>query len=234
MEPTNLQKIKSRMYWRINIQPNSIDNLSLKEAFKKVEEASINLRGWDYPHIHKRNNNAEGGNNNCGTFFQSWCDWHNHIEFWRMYQSSQYLHYLSLREAWREVSRNNAYQKDYYPEKYISVTGSLWTITEIMKFCFSLHKLGLYKNGCNIFISLINCSDSELFINDPNKLGFSTPKTNSAETLELEKMLSASQIQVYDNKIALDLTQQLFEKFGWEGNRPQMEADQKKLLDRLF
>ena len=236
MNEALLEKIKSRMYWRINIRPASIAENSLIESKQIVQNASISLRGWDYPHIHRRENDQTGADNNGNNFVENWCDWSNHLELWRIYQSSQFIHYLALREAWKdsdEFSNSGAINGES-PEKYVSVVGSLWTLTEIFEFSFSMYNEGLYQDGCNIEISLRNCAGAELYIDDFSRVGFSYPRETSAESLDFAISLSSVDLKNANPELSLNVAKDFFDKFGWESPIDLLKNDQQRLLTKSF
>ena len=56
-ELTVLDKIRTRGYWRVLIRPTQFDENHIadySDLFPIVEKNSVQLRGWDYPHIDHR------------------------------------------------------------------------------------------------------------------------------------------------------------------------------------
>src|ERR1035441_3490152 len=98
-----LDKIKSRGYWRINFEPLVYEQKlkTLGECKDIIEKSQVELRGWNYPHFPRRTG-TDVGLESGDKFYEGWIDWFNHIEFWRMYQSGQFLHYFAVREDWSE------------------------------------------------------------------------------------------------------------------------------------
>ena len=96
MTPELLEKIKSRGYWRINLQPLvKAEKLpSIDRCQEIVEQNAVKLRGWEYPAILQGAPDVQ--RTRTQTYFELANDWQNHIEFWRMYRSGQFLHYLAL------------------------------------------------------------------------------------------------------------------------------------------
>ena len=89
-----LEKIKSRGYWRVNIQPltATIRLDTLQKCREVVDKSSVELRGWDFPHIPRKNDQTTGGAP-VGSYYEGWVDWENYKEFWRMYKSGQFFHF---------------------------------------------------------------------------------------------------------------------------------------------
>ncbi len=156
--------IKSRGYWRINFQPvGEPANLNLRECEALVADNHVRLRGWYYP-FYGHGSADNHGIENHNTFCQGWIDSGEFKEFWRMYKSSQFLHYSVVHEDWMnpdtEVARSSSMEIE--PGKYLNFIGSLtYFITEITEFLTRLRKAGLYQEGVTLGISLHNTRGRE-------------------------------------------------------------------------
>lgn len=165
MKDDFIDTIKSRGYWRINFQPTGKPaNLSLKECEEFVDKNSVKLRGWYYPFYgHGSANNH--GISNYNNYVGGWIDAGEFKEFWRMYQSGQFLHYSAVQEDWLTPETNTIRRNpnELEPGKYLNFVGSLTMyITEIIEFLTRLHRSGLYQDGVSVKISLHNTKGREL------------------------------------------------------------------------
>ena len=87
-------KIKSRGYWEVVIRPLKFEKErleSLKDCANLVLENKVRLRGWDYPHVSSKYGVQSGDN-----WVENVTDWSSYEEFWRMYQSGQFLHLFEV------------------------------------------------------------------------------------------------------------------------------------------
>jgi hypothetical protein len=98
-------------HWRVNIRPERYEAgaiVSLGECFSVVERAAVRLRGWPYPAVSRNSEERDQGTN----WVASWCSFRGHSEYWRFYQSKQFLHLFAVREAtesaWAEKLRITA------------------------------------------------------------------------------------------------------------------------------
>ena len=85
-------------HWRVNFRPNDYkEDLipTLSKCFDTIEKNKLSLRGWDYPHLSRRDTEREQGNN----WVASWSAFMGHYEYWRFYQSGQFIHLFSVRES---------------------------------------------------------------------------------------------------------------------------------------
>lgn len=234
MKKELIDTIKSKGYWRINFQPlvdkQKLD--SLGKCKEIVEKNTVELRGWDYPHFPRRtgdDTSLEPGNN----FYQGWIDWGNHKEFWRMYQSAQFLHYLALREDWLEDSWNRELAQKIKPNTSLGVVNTTYQLTEIFEFLSRLMNAGLYDEGVNVSITLSNTQDRELWIEDRSRVGFLSPPKTGADKIEFPKQYTKEQVITKPKELALEVILYVFGHFGW--HNPPIETikkDQENLLAR--
>ncbi|MDW7681353.1 MAG: ATP-binding protein, partial [bacterium] len=84
-----LNKIHSTEYWGINIRPIKFEDEIIKtltDARELIDKCGVLLRGWDYPHF--THADIKNGNN----WIESHVEFEGHIEYWRLYQSGQFIH----------------------------------------------------------------------------------------------------------------------------------------------
>ena len=141
-----IDKIKSRGYWRINYLPlEEVPALSVSACRAVVSKNTVELRGWDFPHIPM--NDATGGITPMDGFCEAWDEWGFHKEMWRMYSTGQFLCYMALREDWfDDDDRRRFLSGEIPPMSVLCINGSaIYQITEFFEFLSRLVKDGLYK-----------------------------------------------------------------------------------------
>src|SRR5262249_6008882 len=90
--------VKEYPFWTVTFRPEIYlpDRIpSLTECFKLVEKARVQLRGWDFPHLSNRETDRGHGS----TWIGSWAAFMGSIEYWRLFQSGQFIHYSAVGEA---------------------------------------------------------------------------------------------------------------------------------------
>jgi len=131
-----LETIRSRGHWRVAIRPGSFqrdliaDRLDL---FKIAERKSVRLRGWDYPHIDRRNQPETGVD-----WVGQKCEWQDQIELWRLYQSGQFIHFLALCGDWRDHSEIWPPDPGWRPGQFLYYLDTIYTVLEIFEFASRL------------------------------------------------------------------------------------------------
>jgi len=148
-------------HWRINFRPESYADdfiSSLGKCFAIIEKTKLSLRGWDYPHLSRRDTERGQGSN----WVASWSDFWSHNEYWRFYQSGQFLHLFSVREAvepeWRKKMESEmrallSYMDEVEWDKvpgFISIINFNYQITEIYEFAARLCEAQIYTGKVNI------------------------------------------------------------------------------------
>ncbi len=226
-------------HWRVNLRPEYYEPElipSLSKCFSLIEQNRVKLRGWSYP---CENYDSVQGSN----WIASWTDFLGRNEYWRFYQSAQFVHLFSIIEVTKphyradleNHSRELLSYKNIKPSSvpgFISITNFIHTITEIFEFAARLCTNGIYSGSINITISL---EEIEGFI-----------LTTEPEYRELrclykanENIINNSFSVASDALVANSLEQALkaivwfVERFGWldppiEG----FQTDQKILLQR--
>lgn len=228
-----IDEIRSRGYWRINFRPLAlpVPDLTLTEAQEAVERSSVSLRGWNYPHIPRRTGDDTGIDRlaNC---VQNWVDWQNHREFWRMYTSSQFLHYRALHEDWREHSdwgdRPPTSWGRVLEGPVLSVLGNIWLVVEVFEFLSRLARNGLYADGVEVSVELINTRGRLLYTEDASRTPFSYDRTTQATSVSYEVTLTAAETQEPKQR-AITAVNHIFDRFGWSPNAQQLEKDVEEL-----
>ena len=228
-----LDKIKSRGCWRINYQPSTAKTRLklLQECENIVEKYSIDVRGWDYPHIPRRND-KDGNIVRFGEFIEAWEDWGAYKEFWRMYKSGQFLYYRGLREDWFEEDEWRKHlAKKILPSKYLGITISvIYEVTEIFLFLARLTQGGLYENNVTVNISLNNIKDRELWIEDQNKIPFFYPRRTNASNVCYTETYGKDEIINNHKNLSSDIILRVFDTFGWNPPDDFIKKEQELLL----
>lgn len=230
-----IKKIKSKGYWVINLHPDTYIGNRIKsrtEVKEVVRRSVVDLRGWDYPHFRDSEGEPYATTNGAEKFV----DRRNHIEFWRMTQSGNFIHLLALREDWRgDVEYRNMWSTgdELKGKKLLGVLGALYTLTEIFEFARRLAKQNIFGENVVAKVELYDISSRHLFIDSYNKRPFDpTPFANVKVPWKWDKSYSVTEIMNNVNGLALGAFLDLVDLFGWE-NPPidNLKNEQQKFLE---
>jgi hypothetical protein len=198
-----IQKIKSRGHWYVELRPlrykkERID--SPPKCKEIVEKSNVSLRGWDYPY------HGERLIRNGLNYVQSALEWNNHIEYWRMHQSGQFVHLLTLTEdEWAGIELG----------KFLEVQNTLYSITEFYEFASRLAEKGLFPDGLSIRIDLNKVLNRKLFIADPMRAPLVGEYSCGIDSLPYPKQFTQEEILGKAHELAIDHAVWIFEKFNW-------------------
>lgn len=239
---STLARIKSRGYLSINVYPATdiIENIfdSVSKVKEMVHSSVVELRGWDYPHFPTHTDDKQSIYVGQNESIEAWIDWQNHKEVWRCYNNGQFVHLLGLREDWWEdypwLNPNDPL-KNTQPGKTLEVINTTYTLTEIYLFINNLLK-NITIDEIGIKIKLIGTQGRKLTVFDPLRaplLGDYVCQIN--EVVITDKIYKKTDLSSNYLQISLEQIIRLYQTFNWESpNRPAIEADQKKLLDRTL
>lgn len=227
----------SDAYWRVNIRPNNYQPElipSLKACFELVQQTRVRLRGWDYPHLSRREQERSQGTN----WVASWTDFTPQRDYWRLYQSGQFVHLFSVSEVrsqeWKDELAQNLrhHLRGDVPKRlagYISILNFLCTITEIFEFAARLSQRLRDQAEIEISIRLNGIKDFALvpewdrswygcYAAGENELGHSW-------TISTQALVSESA------DFSLKAVMWFFERFGWLDPSPEvLRSDQQRFL----
>jgi len=222
---TVLETVKARGYWRIHFQPLiAAEKLHTFQDCKEIiEKNSVHLRGWNYPYFPKTGKDC--GNENNYVFTQ--LHWEGMIEYWRMYKSGQFIHYLALREDW--------FEEDSWMDKERAATikntlgiigGCTYQLTEIFEFLSRLARAGLYDEGVRVKISLHNMKDRKLAIEDQMRLPFHYDRISQTDDITvLEDTLEKETAMNESKKLTVQAILKVFDHFDWYPTEDSVNKD---------
>jgi hypothetical protein len=227
-------------HWRVNFRPVDYkEHLipSLGMCFEIIEKNKLSLRGWDYPHLSRRDTEQGQGNN----WVASWSDFMGHYEYWRFYQSGQFLHLFSVREAteteWRkklesEMKSQLSYKDDIDWKKvpgFISIINFTYNVTEIYEFAARLCQSQIYTGTINIKIELRGIRD--FILSAPWDRVWHSYYAASEDILTKSADYESDRLIAMSKEVALESIAWFFERFGWLNPSMNVIAnDQENLL----
>lgn len=230
-------KIKEAPHCRVVIRPGEFVEErveSLGKCWRLIESSRVYLRDRSYPHLDYQHRRY--GKN----WVESWDEYRAHKEYWRFYQSGQFLHLLAFREDYfrdtaEEKARSDVPElNNLSPSGYLDAISSLRTITEIFEFAARLTQKVGFGDSISTIIQMVGVKDRVLFVSDPAR-DFSRPYLAREHTLSKEWSLSTEQLLGESSELALDAAEWFFERFQWMDPPRQVLADiQRRLLERQF
>jgi hypothetical protein len=233
-------------HWRVRFRPETYEEElipSLKECLEIIEQTKLSIRGWDYPHLSHRDTERELARN----WIASWSDFVGHNEYWRFYQSGQFLHVFSVQEAanpdWKEQLKVTAKGHLNWGSQstrdwenipgFISVLNFLFTVTEVFEFAARLCEKGIYKTKVSVSIE-INQIKGYVLVHEWGR-AWMNYYAASEQSLGHEWLLNREDLLTQSRQFSLVATKWFFERFGWfNASDHVLREDQEKFLSRRF
>ena len=239
-----INKIKETGYWKVIIRPMEFDEkriLDKDTAAKIAEDSKIVFRGWDYPHIDRREGIVRSGPDSVSSF----CDWPEggHFEFWKLYLNGQFVHYFSMIEDYemseeqKQKARNsfNFSKLDENNQRFLSIINALYTITEIYFFAAKLAKSANFGKETEIIVELGNVEGRILFFWGESFRHLFQAYACRYQPIEEKRIIQTEELIKNPAELALDFTMDIFKEFNWkDASKDVFVGDQKKLIERRF
>ncbi|MFA6583630.1 MAG: hypothetical protein WCS77_04965 [Elusimicrobiaceae bacterium] len=229
-------------HWRVVIRPDLYKPERIKTlgaCMNIIENTAVKLRGWHYPYVSAKPSEL-GHGKDC---VASWTAERKHLEYWRFYQSGQFLHLFAIREIfeprWQDVLKEHVQKKMGWDRNinwsdvrgYISIENFIYRMTEIFEFAARLATQEIYKGSLYVCVELkgvenfVLSSDSRsewhgYYASVEDSLGFSWK-------LECREIISDSP------RHAIRACMWFFERFGWLSPPPEvLKREQEIFLSR--
>jgi len=227
MRPDLLDKIHSKGYWRVLIRPTQYKKErinSLDDCRKMIQEATLSLAGWNYPHCDF--SSLRTGQN----YIESTTEFLHRNEFWRFYQSGQFINHFSMIEDWQQnvstIFGNKIKPLDF---KGLEINSIIYKLTEIIEFTSRLAIKEVFGDAIELNIELFDTKDRKLFFwNSSRFLSQNYTCTNSK--ISINRTYSISEIIGNSTEIAMNLALYIFESFNFNTPPEVFKNDQKAFL----
>ena len=217
MKNPHIEKIKSRGYWRVVVGPLQFNKqrvANILDLRPILDRTRVGLRGWDFPAIHPRNDVTIGEDWICQS-----SDWNEYIEYWRFFQSGQFIHLDGFNEDWVEQSEFYGPDKTWPPGQRLGVYGTLYRFTEIFEFASRLSLTPAGDAGMALSIKLSGLEGRQLWWDKKGRKNFNGQHTASISDFEFKDVFPSPTLIADGWNLAADQALELFRRFGWNPPR---------------
>lgn len=210
--------------WRVVIRPADFVREripTLSACWDLVERSTVKLRGWSFPFIGQDSSKRINGNTWIGHSVQ----FGGHVEYWRLYQSGQFVFLGAIREVtskdWDAKLRRESLQHfgRFSPQEiakipgFISLVNAIYTITEYLEFAGRLCEKGAYSGPVDITIELHEIAGFVL-TTEPMRAWWLDHQCSS-DSLSRTWNIASAELIATRSSLALDILVWFFERFGW-------------------
>lgn len=219
-----LKQIHKSGYLRVHIRPTEFHAARLRDTthcHSVILQAAVATNGWQYPivmdTVDERGPDWIAGKANLDYL----------IEYWRFFQSGQFVHHLALREDhWGPLG---IYHPQFFvpakDRKYLSVTQAISTVTDIIEFGARLAYRGVLVPRALLSIEFHGMAGRELTYMTP---GRRLPASFwfQDESVRLEGSYKVEELIGRPREIAIQLSGDLFKRAGWDAPATLVADDQ--------
>lgn len=208
-----IQKLKSRGYWRVVIRPTDfvaerIANINDLTAI--IQKHAVEMRGWDFPHL--GNESPKIGVD----YIEKEVDWQHTLEFWRFYQSGQFVHYAGFFEDWRDQSGLYPGGPQWKAGQALGIGDSVARFTEIFEFASRLALTPAGGKEMEVQISLQGLENRQLYNDDRSRILFARSFTSALKEFPQRQVLSQTELTARPRELAAAVATKLFQRFGMD------------------
>lgn len=232
-------RVRNDPHWRVLMRPSIYEDERIKtlgRCWELIEQKQVRLRGWPFPFLSNREHERAHGSNWVG----SWSDFRGHREYWRLYQSGQFIHLSGIREAtdpeWhaklqRETKGHLSYVKDidWNAVGFIHITNFIYTVTEVFEFAARMAQANTFGTHVEIAVQL-NGVKGFMLTTDWDRAWhsyYAASEDSLAKTWEL----SVNDLVSDTATRSLDAVFWFFDRFGW--HNPPVEVLRQDQSDYL-
>lgn len=214
IEPQNtLDKIYSHGYWRVVVRPTLYNEqrvLNILELMPILERVKVSLRGWDFPHIDYKVKQL---------IYKNWIeqsfDWYMYVEFWRFYQSGQFIYFDGNREDWFG-QKTFAQADSWTADARLAAVSSLYRFAEIFEFAARLALTPAGDKVMSIDIELKGLTGRKLWMDDPNRGSFFQDYIATIPSFSFHNEYTSDDLASKGRELSMVPAQELFRRFGWD------------------
>lgn len=213
MKSTLIEEIRARGHWTILIRPSRFVERRVNahaDLDGIVQAASVQLRGWDFPHISPHESRARGP----GWIAQE-SSWNEFQEVWRAYFSGQFFDIDALTDDWRTENTFSPPPAGYAPGKSLSVYDVVFRFAEVFEFAARLATSPAGDDQMFVSVALNKMTGRELAMS-PDRLPFRAPKVATVDTVPYEVELPRAELVARPRELAVEPTRRVFELFDWD------------------
>ena len=224
-----LTRIRERGFWRVVLHPADFvqDRIGLSELYPLLQASAVRGRSWEFPLV---------GNSDLVAIGLDWIGqslWGSPpLEYWRFYQSGQFVFYSGMREDWRDEyfrPRSESWQ----PGQELDIAYTVLRYTESFELAARLAASPAFREvgQMHIEVDLRGLAGRQLVMDDPLRDLIQVYRTslndfpNVVDIATIELLATA-------RKQALVAAGELFSRFRWQPATQILQSIQEDLWKR--
>jgi hypothetical protein len=209
-----LNKIRSRGHWRVVIRPTRFHEARIDDIlalYAIVQNASVDLRGWDFPHI-----DVHSQAHIDVEWVGQESEWDAFLEIWRLYKSGQFIDVAGMWHDWQDQSTVARAPEGWRSGAVLAVLDTLYRFTEIFEFAARLALTDAGDELMHIEASVVGLQGRSLWMDSPKRMPMLRPRRAALDELPYRVDVLRTDLIAQPRELALKPALELFRRFGWE------------------
>lgn len=220
-----LERIRERGYWQVTIHPGKFESalIPYEELGPFVERQTVRIRGWDFPH-------TEIGAELRGDDWVGQATARYYLEYWRMYQSGQFVDYQGLDVDWRDTSQDLDTSTAWQPGQHLSVEDTVATLIEMLEFAARLALTDPYGISADMRIAILlqGVKGRTLFMQSERRLH--NIYTATIDTLSWDFSGPRTELIADARGLAIAAAKHIFVRFGFDARKDVLREVQTRVF----
>ena len=209
-----LDRIRSRGYWMAIIRPATFIEKRVahrSELLPILTKNAVEIKGWSFPHIDEFLNIEKGPD-----WIGQELAWDKILEFWRFYQSGQFIHYFGMWQDWVTNSNQQLSTPDKAGRVMLDVGDMVLRFTEIFEFAARLAFAEEWDEGVHVEVTVDNLDNHALQLPGREHGKFYWMPEAIDPRLQYSTDLSQTELIATAQEASLAPALRLFKCFRWE------------------
>ena len=184
--------------WAVTMEPFPVDEDRISPSMleDRLREASVSLRGWDFPHMGNDYGPIQDG-------LAGEIDWTQYHERWRLRTSGLFTYSGKIREDYTVRYMNK-----------LSMVSTLWFLTEIWEFGRRLYGIDSTVDQIRVSLDLDGLEARALLVDAPDSGWGITSKPSKVPAFHKSKTLSRRELMSSSREVAVGWGESLFHAMG--------------------
>ena len=208
-----LEKIQSRGYWKVVIRPGVFCErrvASRSDLLTILRNTAVELKGWNFPHVDSFIEIGEGPD-----WVGQEVDLGDIVEFWRFYQSGQFVHYFGMLEDWRNGRSRPLSASGEGHRIGLGVKDILLRFTEIFELAARFVFTAAGDQEMRLHIAANNLQQHFLELREFNSGKASWIPEAKTDSMDYARCFSMSELAAQPKELALAPALEFFRCFQW-------------------
>lgn len=210
------------------VAKGAIVPLSHQQLREIVRKASVELRGWDFPHVDNRGNELKNRREpESGLdYIEETTVWNQIAEAWRLFATAFFMLTRVLMEDLQSRA-GRRFPEEIAPKSVFNWLQAIGETGEFVLFVGRLYELLGYDGEVLLRIEYNGLAGRRLFTYDPGRdISFRVmPRITAEDRFVYRRVIQLAELRADPISVAVPILKQLFSLFEWD-------ADEEKVLRR--